>query len=391
MNALKDIAEPLVIQADRGGSEKLRQDMYVYILGAVSTGYLNYVNADPARPTWSPLWNYAYNYGGPNPDYAYLHTMIDSKGIYKISGYRGTSRFVEITQDKTPYLSTAQYKGILDSTKAPRSGVTLTNDLDSLHKDMDGYFSVIISGERPEGYTGDWWKLDPKTQGLLMRKASYDWLHEVDPRVAIDRIDRAVQTTPEELSRKFSDLKNYVAGTIGFDISLARYYKDNYGVNTIRRSHLMDSNDTWPSQVYYDGGYEISDSEALILETDVPTECRYWQTLVADNRFATVDWVNHQSSLNGYQARLDADGRFRAVISARDPGVPNWLDTAGNPWGIIQLRWNRCNSSPDPKVTKVALRDVRKYLPKDTPLVTSAERGEQLKLRREAAQLRHLW
>jgi hypothetical protein len=75
MNALKDIAEPLVIQADRGGSEKLRQDMYVYILGAVSTGYLNYVNADPARPTWSPLWNYAYNYGGPNPDYAYLHNF----------------------------------------------------------------------------------------------------------------------------------------------------------------------------------------------------------------------------------------------------------------------------------------------------------------------------
>ena len=46
--------------------------------------------------------------------------------------------------------------------------------------------------------------------------------------------------------------------------------------------------------------------------------------------YATVSVLaNRQSSLNGHQAVLDPDGVFRAVISARDPGVPNWLDTGG--------------------------------------------------------------
>ena len=390
MEAMKGVAEPLIARTDRGGTEELRQDMYRYILGAVATGYLNYVNADPARPTWSPLWNHAFNYGGPNPDYAYMQTLVDPGGVYRISGFRGTSRFVEITQQADEFMSVANYAHIRSSADTSKREAPPTNDLDSLRLDKHGWFSVILSAKRPEGYDGDWWRLDPGTHSLLMRKTSYDWRNETDPRIAIDRLDEAPPLTPEQISQRLSRLKDYVTGTIDFDVTLARYYRDNYGVNTIKRSHLMDSSNNW-GQVYYDGGYEIADDEALILETDVPETCRYWQTLVADNRFATVDWVNHQSSLNGHQARIDSDGRFRAVISAKDPGVPNWLDTAGNAWGIIQLRWNRCSSAPDPTVRKVLLKNVRKHLPADTPAVTPAERKEQLRLRREAAQLRQLW
>ena len=88
-----------------------------------------------------------------------------------------------------------------------------------------------------------------------------------------------------------------------------------------------------PDQAYYDGIHEIDDDEALIIETRVPERCRYWQALVADDRFCTVDWVNRQSSLNDAQAHVDRDGQFRAVISRLDPGVPNWLDKADYPWG----------------------------------------------------------
>ncbi len=128
-----------------------------------------------------------------------------------------------------------------------------------------------------------------------------------------------------------------------------------------------------------------------MLETVVPKQCRYWQILLADDRFAVIDWVNRQSSLNDAQARLDSDGKFRAVIAAKDPGVPNWLDTAGEKWGLIQMRWNRCNEAPDPVVTKIALKDVRKHVPKDTPVITPEQRKAELGERREAAQLRQLW
>jgi hypothetical protein len=95
--------------------------------------------------------------------------------------------------------------------------------------------------------------------------------------------------------------------------------------------------------------------------------------------------------LNDVQARIDSDGRFRAVVSRRDPGVPNWLDKADYPWGIVQLRWNRASDHPDPTMKKVPFAAVRDHLPADTPVVTPEARREQLRARREAAQLRRIW
>ena len=86
-----------------------------------------------------------------------------------------------------------------------------------------------------------------------------------------------------------------------------------------------------------------------------------------------------------------SDGWFRAVISERDPGVPNWLDKADYPWGVIQMRWNRASEYPDPTIKKVPVADVRAHLPADTPVVTPEERAESLRRRREGAQLRRIW
>jgi hypothetical protein len=104
-----------------------------------------------------------------------------------------------------------------------------------------------------------------------------------------------------------------------------------------------------------------------------------------------VDWVNRQSSLNDAQAHIDADGCFRAVISHRDPGVPNWLDKADYPWGVIQMRFYRASSYPVPTMKKVPVREVREHLPAATPVVTLEQRREQLRARREGAQLRRIW
>jgi hypothetical protein len=43
------------------------------------------------------------------------------------------------------------------------------------------------------------------------------------------------------------------------------------------------------------------------------------------------DFANHQSSLNGMQPEVDADGVLRALGGgARDPGVPSRVDTTGH-------------------------------------------------------------
>lgn len=118
---------------------------------------------------------------------------------------------------------------------------------------------------------------------------------------------------------------------------------------------------------------------------------RYWNVQLGDLVWNTVDWMNHQSSLNGGQARIDADGRFRAVIGLDDPGGPNWLDPGGNPKGAIMLRWTEASSGPAPTLRAVRLDALRDALPRDTPVVDAVEREKSLRQRRTASQMRRRW
>ena len=243
---------------------------------------------------------------------------------------------------------------------------------------------MILSAERPAGHTGDWWELREQTVRLLMRRCSCDWTNEVDARVAINRLDDdgADMSTPEDTARRFSELAEWIEGTIQFDMGLVRYYREHHGVNTFLRSSKIDEMGGLPRQAYYDGIHEIDDDEALILETPLPTECRYWQALVADDRFATVDWVNRQSSLNDAQAHVDADGWFRAVISHARPRRAELARQGRLPVGHHPDALLRGQRVPGRRVIKkVKVADVRAHLPADTPVGHPDERREQLRAR----------
>jgi len=144
-------------------------------------------------------------------------------------------------------------------------------------------------------------------------------------------------------------------------------------------------------QFYYEGAYDLNPDEALIVESKVPAGCTYWSIILTNDLYETTDWYNNESSLNGSQARVDSDGVVRYVVSAKDPGVPNWLDTAGYPSGAIQGRWNECSATPIPTLRKVPVTDVRQFLPVDTPKVTPAQREERVRNRRAQVQQRPLW
>ena len=113
--------------------------------------------------------------------------------------------------------------------------------------------------------------------------------------------------------------------------------------------------------------------------------------ILTNDIYETTDWYNNQSSLNGTQARVDRDGIVRMVVADKDPGVPNWLDTAGYLSGAVQGRWTDCSATPIPAVRKVALADVRKSLPQETPAVTPVQREQAIRERRAQAQMRLLW
>ena len=43
--------------------------------------------------------------------------------------------------------------------------------------------------------------------------------------------------------------------------------------------------------------------------------------------------------MNAHTAVPDADGGVTIVVAARDPGRPNWLETAGHRVGTMCFRW----------------------------------------------------
>jgi hypothetical protein len=106
---------------------------------------------------------------------------------------------------------------------------------------------------------------------------------------------------------------------------------------------------------------------------------------LGDVWYQSLDWVNRQSSLNGQQAFVGDDGGFRAVVSHRDPGIANWLDTTGATQGCITYRWNQATSYPVPTLELVPFDELGRHLHPETPRVTPEERSDLLRRRRRGA------
>ena len=85
---------------------------------------------------------------------------------------------------------------------------------------------------------------------------------------------------------------------------------------------------------------------------------------------------------------MDSDGLVRVVLCARDPGVANWLDTAGHSNGAIILRCVRTKTAPTPTTRVVPFDDIASALPADTTRVTPEERASILAARRRAVRER---
>ena len=83
--------------------------------------------------------------------------------------------------------------------------------------------------------------------------------------------------------------------------------------------------------------------------------------------YISLDYINHQTSLNGTQAQPDPDGNIRIVVSERNPGVTNWVETLGHRKGFLQFRWQRVSrpltAADGPVVELVDIGQVGRRLP----------------------------
>ena len=93
-----------------------------------------------------------------------------------------------------------------------------------------------------------------------------------------------------------------------------------------------------PQIKWHQAYFDLADDEALVVEIS-PPECEYWMIALHNHWMETLDYVRHQATLNCHTSQIEDDGSVRFVIAHHDPGVPNWLDTAGHRRGTVGVRW----------------------------------------------------
>jgi hypothetical protein len=69
----------------------------------------------------------------------------------------------------------------------------------------------------------------------------------------------------------------------------------------------------------------------------------------------SIDYRYHRAHVNKHTAVYGPDGGCAIVIAARDPGRPNWLDTAGHVEGSMCFRWIGASEIVDPTTRLVPL------------------------------------
>jgi Protein of unknown function (DUF1214) len=337
---------------------------------------------DRRHPMFVPELNIAQNIFQPNADTIYKSCMIEKGGSYVIKGDRGTVRMIILAQMGPDTLRTGKHHPLLGQL-----------DFDTLTINTDGGFEVVISPERPAGYGGDWHALNPQCEKFMVRIVGCDWGVEREPRFGIARLDvdePKGRPSAEVLQHNFSEMPGIATVCALAFVTHVQALRDEGFLNTLKIFDVSQMSGL-VGQFYYEGAYELADDEALITEVKVPASCRYWSIILTNELYETTDWYNNQSSLNDMQGKVDSDGVFRTVISAQDPGVHNWLDTAGYTSGAIQGRWFEASEKPMPTIKKVKLADVANQLPEGTKFVTRDERALALRNRRLTAQMRIIW
>jgi hypothetical protein len=301
------------------------------------------------------------------PDCLYTRANLRGGESYLLRGNRGTARYVGL-QTMDGIASTANVL------------------VDELEVDKFGDFAVVLSAKP---HDGNWLELSGEHPNLVVRHFFYDWDTEVPSNLTLERIGDTAPATAtsadsgQVIASRVAALGDFVKSNLAFFQAFGGAAAPNTFMPPLDGTKMGAAAENRPVI----GKWQLQPDEALILEV-VPPVGVYWSLSLGNPWLETVNYGRHQSSLNGHQAVIDPDGVFRAVIAGSDPGVANWVDTAGHSNGCMILRCVRTETAPVPDLRVVKLADVLAELPAETELVTPEERAGTIAARRRAVDTR---
>ncbi len=359
------------------GSEREQIEAYRHILRQLSNALDHHAHMDPDFPYFQEL-NTRTKSGMDNSDQRYLIARLNGEGVYRVWGDRGGSRRLDITlygeDDMAPSIA------------------TLTTD--DLLIDEDGSIEVIIGGDK---VAGNWLPAQAGPVRLLIRQIHSNWSEESPGALHIDRIDEARPTYPllssATLAKRIdATAQKFSTGVVRWpEMSRTRFAK-LFPANTLTPPQDTGGEGGLAGRLMVGGHFELAEDEALII-TAWPSTASYQGIQLGHHWWESLDYANRQSSLTVDQAQLSSDGAYHYVLSANDPGVPNWLDTEGFQRGVILMRYDgmpvaELPKDQHPSVQLVMFEELRSHLPADTPIISAEARQRAIAIRRQHVQQR---
>lgn len=360
----------------RADSPRERAEGTRHLLRFLASGIANCVtHDDPDYPVFGRMIDYARPWGLDNPDCLYLYAPLRGEAVYRVWGLRGSARHIDFQVNWGHFAngSIAEW-GTLGS----RDGFDLACE-------PDGSFELWIGGPPREG---NWIPSGENAEFLLVRQLFADWESERPADLLIEREGAAWPIAPPSgawVAAHLEKLARWLEkGGALWDQMSDAYLSMPENTLVFHMPEAAGARAGAAGQVYGMGNFHCGPEDAVIVEF-APPACHTWGVALANTWWECIEYASHQCSLNDFQAQLDADGLFRAVIAHADPGVANWLDPAGNPRGSLTARFVRAAEAPRASLRRVPLAELGAALPADTLRVAPDARARALERRRRAA------
>jgi hypothetical protein len=296
--------------------------------------------ADPAKAILSTT---SPKIGLDNPDYVYAGARLSPDYTYRLTG----------SLNDVALLGIGVFSGALGTPAGlVRDGYITTNELEV----EDGRFELLLSRTPQEG---NWLPLGEKSNALNIRQTVLRRREQKPASLELARVDSGDPPAPLEpasLVQTLDRVSQTVPGIVTQFIGWSQSFQDHpFEIREIDPKFLAVAQGD-PNTTYHYSYWELEDDEVYTVVLEPPARFDYWNLQIGNHWLESFDYLHYDTHVNHETAVVEDDGRVRIHISAKDPGRPNWLDTAGHRRGALALRWVGADAPPPTPQTSVEKR-----------------------------------
>jgi hypothetical protein len=344
------------------------------IVGSIRAGAL----MEHDFPRFMRAVDWSSKSGLDNPDNNYYIALIRDDEDYLIRGNRGTTR-------NLVFQLIVGQPGVRGAGSSTNISVLNASEM---HIEGDGSFEVLLSRNDP-GPELNWLQGGEGAETVLVRMTHSDWATEHGSTLTIERLGGGGEVKPILSPQQMSESLRNAAVHMYDRTATWLNYADKAWLAMPRNdiAAARPSSGGLVGQWSAFGTWDLNNAEAIVLRSH-PSNASYQGIELGNRWFVSLDYETRTSSLTLDQAERSSDGSYYFVISARDPGVTNWLDTESHESGLIMMRWQGLAGGLadelQPTAKRVPFTELHKHLPADTVRINAEQRREQISLRRSA-------